>query len=76
LKRKIDELGQKNPAYLEFGRKLNDTLLKYNAGSLVDDEYFTALVKHVKDFDDYQKETVSNGLTEEQRAIFDLLFKD
>ncbi len=64
-----------NPSRLEFVERIEALIADYNAGSLNIDEYLRRLIALSGDLSDEEQRAVSEGLTEHELAIFDLLTK-
>ncbi|MBP7795237.1 MAG: type I restriction endonuclease subunit R [Elusimicrobiales bacterium] len=56
--------------YMERFQKLID---EYNAGSMNVEEYYNCLLEFVKSLDDEEKRALSENLSEEELAVYDLL---
>lgn len=64
-----------NPTRLEFVERIETLIAEYNAGSLNIDEYLRRLISLSKDLTDEEQRAVTEGMTEQELAIFDLLTK-
>ena len=64
-----------NPSRLEFVERIEALIADYNAGSLNIDEYLRRLIALSGDLSDEEQRAVSEGMTEHELAIFDLLTK-
>lgn len=65
----------RNPTRYDLVERIEELITKYNAGSLNIDEYLRRLIELSKSLTDEEQRVVSEGLTEEELAIFDLLTK-
>lgn len=73
LSARITRLTRLNPTRVDLTERFQRLLDEYNAGSLNVQQYFDELVKLSHSLDEEEARTVSQGLNEEQLAIFDLL---
>jgi len=76
LKMKLERMIQLNPnrkKYAEIYRELVD---RYNEGIYSVDEFFEELMVFIKKLDEEEKRALSENLTDEELALFDLLLKD
>jgi type I restriction enzyme, R subunit len=64
-----------NPTRIEFVERIEALIADYNAGSLNIDEYLRRLVELSGDLNAEEQRAVSEGMTERELAIFDLLTK-
>jgi type I restriction enzyme, R subunit len=65
----------RNPTRHDLVARIEDLIAEYNAGSVNIDEYLRRLVELSKTLTAEEQRGVSEGLTEEELAIFDLLTK-
>jgi len=70
--RKMVRFNRTRMDYLERFQKMID---EYNAGSMNVDEFFKQLISFARDLNEEEKRGISEQLTEEELAIFDLLTK-
>lgn len=73
LEQKINKLISFNRTRIDFMDKFQKMIDEYNAGSMNIDEFFKRLVDFAKGLDEEEKRGVSENLSEEELAIFDLL---
>ncbi len=64
-----------NKTRTDYQEKLQRLIDEYNSGSLNIDLYFKELVKMAQDLNEEDQRSISEGLTEEELALFDLLTK-
>ncbi len=64
-----------NPTRIEFVERIESLIADYNAGSLNIDEYLRRLVALSGDLTTEEQRVVTEGMTEQELAIFDLLTK-
>ncbi len=64
-----------NRTRLDFLDKFQKMIDEYNAGSKNIEEFFKELVEFAQNLNEEEKRAVSEGLSEEELAIFDLLTK-
>lgn len=76
LQRETEEMARKNRTRQKFMERLNALLHEYNSGSKDKDEFFGELMELAKALSEEQKRAVTEGMTEEELAIFDILRKD
>ncbi len=72
---KLAEMLRMNPSRLDFADKFQKLIEEYNAGSKNVEELFAELVKFARELTDEEKRGVSEGLSEEELALFDILTK-
>ena len=65
----------RNPTRFDLVQRIEDLIAAYNAGSLNIDEYLRRLVELSRSLTDEEQRAVTEGLSEEELAIFDLLTK-
>lgn len=73
LRRRTASSAGRNPTRLEFVQRIEELIAEYNAGSLNIDEYLRRLIRLTQELDADEKRVVSEGLSEPELAIFDLL---
>jgi len=76
LKEKIEEMVMRNKKRAKFMERLIALLQEYNSGAHDVDQLFDDLVDLAKDLDKEEQRAVSENLSEDELAIFDLLIKD
>jgi type I restriction enzyme R subunit len=64
-----------NKGRADYQEKLRRLIEEYNSGSMYIEAYFEALVRFARELDEEERRGVSEGLSEEELAIFDLLMK-
>ena len=72
---KIKEMVKLNKTRTDYKEKLQKLIDEYNSGSLNINLYFEALVGMARDLTEEDQRAISEGLTEEELAVFDLLTK-
>lgn len=75
LEVKLDKMVQLNRSRFDYSEKLQALINEYNSGSINIDEFFQQLMVFAQSLDTEEKRGISEGLTEEELAIFDLLTK-
>jgi type I restriction enzyme R subunit len=75
VRRRLSEMAALNPTRNEWLERFQVMIDRYNAGSLNIEEFFRQLVDLSKSLKHEEQRAVSEGLSEEQLAIFDLLLK-
>lgn len=76
LEDKIKEMVRKNKLRKAFLDRLNELLTEYNSGSQDLETFFEQLVELAKDLSEEDRRAISENLTEEELAVFDLLKKE
>ena len=76
LEEKIKEMVRKNKLRKAFLDRLNKLLTEYNSGSQDLETFFEQLVELAKDLSEEDRRAISENLTEEELAVFDLLKKE
>ena len=76
LEEKLKEMIRKNKLRKHFLDRLNKLLHEYNTGSHDLDVFFDQLVELAKELSEEDRRAVSENLTEEELAIFDILRKE
>jgi type I restriction enzyme R subunit len=59
----------------DYQERLQRLIEEYNSGSLNINLYFEALMKMAQDLTEEEQRSISEGLSEEELAVFDLLTK-
>ncbi len=72
---KLRQMIRLNKTRTDYQEKLQRLIDEYNSGSLNIDLYFRELVKIAQDLNEEDQRAVSEGLSEEELALFDLLTK-
>jgi len=62
-----------NKTRINYMEKFQQLIDEYNAGSMKVEEYYTRLLEFVKSLDNEEKRAISENLSEEELAIYDLL---
>jgi len=73
---KLAEIVKFNPTRQKLIEQFEKLLAEYNNGSKSIEAFFEALIKFAQSLDVEEKRSVREELTEEELAIFDLLFKE
>ena len=76
LEKKIKEMVRKNKLRKYFLDRLNKLLREYNSGSHDLDVFFNQLIELAKELSKEDARAVSENLTEEELAVFDILRKE
>lgn len=76
LKEKIEEMVRRNRKRARFMERFESLLKEYNAGAHDIDQLLSDLVELAKDLNEEERRAVTEGLTEDELAIFDLLRKE
>jgi type I restriction enzyme R subunit len=75
LQRRALDAATKNPTRYDLVARIEELIAAYNAGSMNIDEYLRRLIALSKALTNEEHRAVSEGLTEEELALFDLLTK-
>jgi len=75
LSARIAALVRLNPARVDLVERFEKLVADYNAGSMNTEAYFQALLAFRRSLTEEETRALSEGLTEEQLAIFDLLMR-
>jgi len=75
LSARITALVRLNPARVDLVERFENLVAEYNEGSKNTEEFFQELLKFGKDLTEEEARSLTEGLTEEQLAIFDLLMR-
>ncbi|MGI8809092.1 MAG: HsdR family type I site-specific deoxyribonuclease [Acidimicrobiales bacterium] len=73
LRQRSVDAARRNPTRFDLVERIEELIAQYNAGSLNIDEYLRRLVSLSRDLTAEERRTVSEDMTEEELAIFDLL---
>ena len=72
---KLRQMVRLNKSRTDYQEQLQRLIEEYNAGSLNIDLYFKALMKIAKELNEEDQRAISEGLSEEELAVFDILTK-
>jgi type I restriction enzyme R subunit len=75
VNRKLKEMVRLNKTRTDYQERLQKLIEEYNAGSLNINLYFAALIKMAQELSEEEQRAISEGLTEEELAVFDILTK-
>lgn len=75
IKRKVDVMVKVNKTRIDFSERFQKIIADYNSGSVNVEAFFEELMKFAKELSDEDKRNISENLTEEELALFDLLYK-
>src|SRR5665213_784848 len=73
LSARITALVRLNPARVDLVERFEKLVADYNAGSINTEQFFQALLEFGSELTTEEARSISEGLTEEQLAVFDLL---
>ncbi len=73
---KLKKMIRLNSMRIDFMEKFQKMIDEYNAGAIDIDVFFDRLVAFVEELNTEEKRHISEGLTEEELAVFDLLKQD
>lgn len=73
---KLLALCRLNKSRIDYMEKFQKLIDDYNAGSMNVEEYYNRLLEFVKSLDHEEKRALSENLSEEELAVYDLLVKD
>jgi type I restriction enzyme R subunit len=75
LKDRAVTAAARNPTRYDLVQRIEELIAEYNAGSVNIDEYLRRLIELSKTLSEEEQRAVTEGLTEEELAVFDLLTK-
>lgn len=75
LSQKLTAMVAMNPTRADFLERFQKLIDRYNNDSQNIEAFFNDLMKFGEDLTDEERETVREGLTEEEKAVFDILTK-
>ena len=75
LAEKLTPMGARNPTRTDFLERFQKLIDSYNNGSQNIEAFFRALMTFAEDLSAEEQETIREGLSEEEKAIFDILTK-
>lgn len=77
IEKQLKQMVEKNPLRVDFYKKYQEIIEEYNHGKdeVVIAETFRKLIEFVNNLSEEEADTKREGLTEEQKAIFDILRK-
>jgi type I restriction enzyme R subunit len=71
----LEKMVRLNKSRVDYLEKFRRMIEEYNQGAVNVEEFFDRLLKFAKDLQEEEKRGVSEGLSEEELAIFDLITK-
>ncbi|WP_420867507.1 type I restriction enzyme endonuclease domain-containing protein [Aliiroseovarius marinus] len=75
LNQKLTAMVARNPTRTDFLERFQNLIDSYNSGSHNIEAFFKALVKLAEDLSEEEQQAVREGLSEEEKAVFDILTK-
>jgi type I restriction enzyme R subunit len=75
LGQKLAQMVAKNPTRTDFLERFQKLIDGYNNGSQNIEAFFNALMRLAEEMSDEEQDTIREGLTEEEKALFDILTK-
>lgn len=75
LSQRLAQMVARNPTRTDFLERFQKLVDGYNSGSRNIEEFFAALVKLAEELSEEEHATIREGLTEEEKALFDILTK-
>ncbi len=75
LEQRLARMVRQNPQRIDYAKKLQELIDRYNQGSKNIEELFEDLKKVAASLDEEEQRSAREGLTEEELAVFDLLTK-
>jgi type I restriction enzyme R subunit len=73
IKTKLKRMVEMNPARIDFYEKFQALIDEYNSGALNIEQFFDELIRFSQQLNEEDKRAISENLSEEELAIFDLL---
>jgi type I restriction enzyme R subunit len=75
LNQKLTAMVARNPTRADFLERFQKLIDSYNSGSQNIETFFKALVKLAEDLSEEEMQAMREGLSEEEKAVFDILTK-
>ena len=75
LSQKLSQMVARNPTRADFLERFQKLIDGYNNGSQNIEAFFNALMRLAEDLSEEEQETIREGMTEEEKALFDILTK-
>ncbi|MFC1600339.1 type I restriction endonuclease subunit R [Patescibacteria group bacterium] len=75
ISEKLKDMINLNPSRMKFMDKFQALLDDYNSGAMTTEAFFKQLKEFTEDLNEEEKRHISESLTEEELAIFDILLK-
>ncbi len=75
IARKLKDMVRLNRSRVNYLERFQEMIDAYNAGSVNIEEFFRRLMEFAEELDEEEKRTISEQLSEEELALFDLLTK-
>ena len=75
LEKALESMINKNCTRIKFSERFKNIIDRYNAGGTENEEYYEQLVKFVEELQKEQERARTEGLTEEELEMYDLLIK-
>lgn len=75
IKKKLNDMIRKNPTRIDFLEKFQKIIDEYNSGAKNIETSFEELIDFFNDLENEEKRNITENLTEEELALFDLLYK-
>lgn len=75
IEKKLQQLVRMNHSRVDYLEKFKEMIDEYNSGAANVETYFDRLVEFAKDLTEEEKRTISENLSEEELAVFDILSK-
>ncbi|WP_116087780.1 type I restriction endonuclease subunit R [Tropicimonas sp. IMCC34011] len=73
LTQKLAQMVARNPTRADFLERFQKLIDGYNSGSQNIEAFFNALMRLAEELSEEEQETIREGLTEEEKALFDIL---
>lgn len=75
LSQKLAQMVARNPTRTDFLDRFQKLIDGYNSGSQNIEAFFNALMRLAEELSEEEQESIREGLTEEEKALFDILTK-
>ena len=75
IEKTLEDMLKKNCTRMNFSQRFKNIIDRYNAGGSENEDYYEQLVKLLEDMQQEQNRHNTEGLTEEELEIYDLLIK-
>lgn len=75
LEKALQEMISRNCTRMQFSQRFKNIIDRYNAGGSENEDYYEQLVKLLEDLQKEQERPKTEGLTEEELEVYDLLVR-
>lgn len=75
IQKKLSRMVRLNHSRIDYFEKFQNIIKNYNSGAINVESYFEELIKLIKELGKEEKRSITENLTEEELAVFDLICK-